>query len=214
MLPKRKRLGRVDGVEIFRVDGHRIRDLVDVEFTNGHTHLTRRYVPAGEIWLDREAPGSGEWTFWAAHQVAELRAMERGVPYLEALRAGNRAERAARRAAGLPGPSDRPRVRPKLRRRQLRRVAGKTVWLVDGRLVRSAFDLNFTLGGHHRRYRFIPRHEVWIDDAVSAAERPAILHHELIEIVAMERGLSYDDGHALASRAERRFRAEARRGVM
>ncbi len=205
----RKLLERREGVEIWRVDGHRIRDEVDVEFTNGHHHLTRAYVPPGEIWLDREAPGSGEWAYWAVHQLAQRAAMMRGVPYLRALTIANRAERLARRAAGEPGPEERASVRARLRRRSLGVAAGKQVWLVDGSALRSAFYQDFTLGGHNLRYRFIPRHEVWIDDAVAPAERPAILHHELVEIGHMERGMSYDLAHARASRAERRFRAES-----
>src|SRR5436190_1426179 len=102
---RRKLLGRDSGVSIWRVDGHAIRDRLDVDFTNGHHHYTRKYVPEKEIWLDREAPGSEEWPFWAVHQLAERAAMAAGRPYLSALRIGNRAERAERRGAGIePGP--------------------------------------------------------------------------------------------------------------
>src|SRR6266568_7187337 len=55
--PYRRLLGRMDGLGIWRVDGHQVRDGWDVEFTNGHHHFTRGYIPPGEIWLDREAPG-------------------------------------------------------------------------------------------------------------------------------------------------------------
>jgi hypothetical protein len=82
---------------------------------------------------------------------------------------------------------------------------------VDGCRVRTSFCLDFTLGGHGFRYRFIPRREVWIDDAVAPLERPAVLHHELVEVAHMLRGKRYDEAHALASRAEVRFRrAQAR----
>jgi hypothetical protein len=198
----RKLLDRADGVDIWRVDGHRVRDEIDVEFTNGHHHFTRRYIPPHEIWLDREAPGSGEWVFWAVHQLAQRWAMSRGADYLRALRIGNRAERDARRAAGEVVDGSR------VRRRPLGSVDGRRIWLVDGHASRSAFDQDFTLGGHGLRYRFLPRDEVWIDDAVAPAERPAILHHELVEIRHMEAGMSYADAHARASRAERRFRRE------
>src|SRR5688500_8137031 len=158
--PHRKLLAREDGLGIWRVDGHRVRDRLDVDFTNGAHAYTRRYVPEDEIWLDREAPGSGEWTFWAAHQLAERAAMARGVPYLRALAAGNRADRAARRAAGIE--EDR-----RVRLGRLGRAAEHEVWLVDGAQVRATRGVNCTLGGHRLRYRFIPRREIWVDDAVA-----------------------------------------------
>jgi hypothetical protein len=210
----RKLLDRVDDVEIWRVDGHRVRDELDVEFTNGHHHFTRRYVPLNEIWIDREAPGTREWVFWARHQLAERAAMARGAPYLRALAIGHRAERAERRAAGEPGPSDRPRVKATLARRAIGHAGGRKLLVVDGCAVRSAFYQDFTLGGHALRYRFIPRAEVWIDDAVAPAERPAIVHHELVEIERMEGGLGYAQAHARASRAERRFREQSPRPRM
>jgi hypothetical protein len=202
--PYRRLLARTEGVEIWRVDGRRVRDELDVDFTNGAHGFVRRYVPKNEIWLDRDAPGSGEWVYWAVHQLVERAQMARGAPYLTALRRANRAERAERRAAG-----ERPVRSAAVRLRTLGEAAGRTVWLVDGRLVRTSMNLDFTLGGHHLRYRFIPRREIWIDDAVAAAERPAILHHEAIEIGHMLRGKRYDEAHALASRAEARFRRAA-----
>jgi hypothetical protein len=200
---RRKLLARRDGLAIWRVDGHAIRDQLDVDFTNGHHHLTRRYVPAGEVWLDRCAPRADETPFWIVHQLVERAAMLAGVAYLAALTRANRAEKAARRAAlGELG-----RGRDLVRRRRLGEAGGRAVVLVDGRAVRSAFDLNFTLGGHGFRYRFIPRGEIWIDDAVAAGERPAILHHEAVEVDLMAAGLAYPAAHARASRAEVRFRA-------
>jgi hypothetical protein len=200
--PYRKLLARQGQLGIWRVDGHRVRDTIDVEFTNGAHCFTRRYVPEDEIWLDRDAPGSGEWRFWAAQQLVERAAMARGASYLRALAAGNRADRAARVQAAAERP---------LRRRRLGRASDHAIWLVDGAQVRAAREINFTLGGHRLRYRFIPSGEIWIDDAVAPAERPAIVHHEAIEIAHMQRGLRYDEAHALASRAELRFRRGARR---
>jgi hypothetical protein len=48
---------------------------------------------------------------------------------------------------------------------------------------------------------------VWIDDAVAPAERPAVLHHELVELELMAtRGMGYHAAHARASAAEIEFR--------
>jgi len=199
-------LGRRDGLALWRVDGHGIRDALDVEFTNGHSHLTRRYIPEDEIWIDRSAPRADESRFWIIHQIVERAALASGVPYLTALQRANRAEMAARRQAlGVL-----PRRRAHMRRKSLGKVGDRTIILVDGRAVRSAFDVNFTLGGHGFRYRFIPRSEIWIDDAVAPAERPAILTHEAVEVDLMADGMTYDDAHARASRAESRYRRGVR----
>ena len=56
-----------------------------------------------------------------------------------------------------------------------------SVWIVNGRLVRSVFDIDFTAGGHDHVYEFVPRGEVWIDDAIVEKERGFVLLHELHE---------------------------------
>jgi len=35
-----------------------------------------------------------------------------------------------------------------------------SVWIIDGRLVRSVFDVDFTEGGHDYVYEFVPQNEV------------------------------------------------------
>jgi hypothetical protein len=195
-------LGRAAGVAIWRVDGHRVRDMIDVEFTNGGHHYSRTYVPPDEIWLDRDAPAAREWPFWALHQLIERAAMAGGASYHSALARANRHERAERRR--LLGAAN-----GRVHRRRLGSAAGRQVWLVDGNAVRTRYFLDFTLGGHGLRYRFVPRREIWIDDAVAPAERPAILHHEVVEVGHMAAGLGYAAAHALASRAETRFRRRA-----
>src|SRR5262245_43587205 len=150
-----KHLGRMDGVDVWRVDGHRIRDRVDVEFTNGHHHFSRDYIPQREIWLDRESPGSGEWAFWARRLLLERHKMSTGVPYLTALLSATHVERLERRRArglGRVAPRD---IAEMVRRHRIGRVGGREVWLVDGRTVRDLAYIDFTLGGHGYRYRFI-----------------------------------------------------------
>ncbi len=209
---RRKHLGRMDGVDLWRVDGHRIRDQVDVEFTNGHHHFSRAYIPVREIWIDREAPGAGEWPFWARRLLIERHKMSTGVPYLSALLSATHVERRERRRArGIAGPVPPGEVREIARRRRVGRTGGREVWLVDGRAVRDLAYVDFTLGGHGYRYRFIPKGEVWIDDAVGPLEREAILHHEAVEVGLMARGMRYAEAHAIASEAEVRFRRAARR---
>jgi hypothetical protein len=77
---------------------------------------------------------------------------------------------------------------------------------VNGRLVRSAFDIEFTEGGHEHVYEYVPRGEVWIDDDIHDDELGFVLFHELHERNAMAKGVDYDTAHEEASRLERHYR--------
>jgi hypothetical protein len=48
-----KKIGGIDGCEIWIVSGVRVRNELDIDFTCGGHHLVYpSYVPAGEIWID------------------------------------------------------------------------------------------------------------------------------------------------------------------
>ena len=218
--PRRKLLARDGGLAVWRVDGHFIRDRLDVDFTNGSHDLVSRFVPANEIWLDREAPaapgesGTGEWPLWLLFQLAHRRRMLAGASYLQALAVAERVERQARRGALGGERVDRGRaaVRAAALRGALGQEGGVRIFLVHGRAVRDRAYVHFTMGGHPRRYRFIPPGEVWIDAAGAPAERAALVHHELVELKLMEEeGLGYHEAHERASAAELRFRRRAGR---
>src|SRR5688500_1335214 len=104
-VPYVRQLERIEGVWVWLVDGHQVRNRIDAEFTNGAHNFTRPHVPIDEIWLDREAAGAGEWRYWAMRQRIERALMAAGQHYLGALRTGARIERDERRLArGIPGP--------------------------------------------------------------------------------------------------------------
>jgi hypothetical protein len=83
---------------------------------------------------------------------------------------------------------------------------GLSVWIVNGRLVRSVFDIDFTAGGHDHVYEFVPANEVWIDDDITEQERGYVLLHELHERNRMAAGWPYSKAHAESSRLEYRCR--------
>src|SRR5262249_7589988 len=114
-----------------------------------------------------------------------------GETYLTSLARANRHERRERRV-GLPKLSL-ALARRAVRKELFGRLDDDEVWIVDGRAVRDHFDPNFTQGGHHWRYRFVPRRQIWIDDAVAARELEYTLVHEAHELHLMRRGMSYDD---------------------
>lgn len=205
--PYVRRLDEAGGVTVWRVDGAWIRDRLDVEFTNGHHHYSRSYVPRDEIWLDREGKDGPEWPFWALRQRIERAMMAAGTRYLAALETASRVEARERRLGRpLVGRPDAETIRAAARIRRLGDLMRREVWLVNGRAVRDLAYVDFTLGGHGYRYRFIPRGEIWIDDAVRPGERASVLHHEGIEVAHMAGGMLYEEAHRLASRAEQRYR--------
>jgi hypothetical protein len=84
---------------------------------------------------------------------------------------------------------------------------GCDVWIVDGAAVRREIYPEFLYGGNGQRYRFIPLHEIWIDNAVAAEEYEYTLAHELREREIMARnGESYDNAHNSALKLERHMR--------
>ncbi len=79
---------------------------------------------------------------------------------------------------------------------------------VDGAKIRNTKDIDFTLGGHHYVYPFIPENEVWIEKTLSRSDFNAVAVHEITERERMKyRGQSYEKAHKSANEAE----AEVRR---
>lgn len=137
--------------------------------------------------------------------------MAHGVPYEEALVKADVEERKERRRSGdvaritqhglaLPdGKQVHERLWKKLDN-------GLSVWIVNGRLVRSVFDIDFTAGGHDYVYEFVPENEVWIDNDIEEAERGYVLLHELHERTLMAKGWTYEKAHADSSHIEYKAR--------
>jgi len=195
-----------EGLDVWVVDGSYIRGHIDEEFTNFGQHYRYKYIPANEFWIDHEAKNN-ERRFFIDHLLTEHRLMAKGMPYEKALEEADRVERKERRLAGdvsrlthrgqqLPQGHDvHERLWKKLEN-------GLTVWIVNGRLVRSVFDIDFTAGGHDYVYEFVPENEVWIDNDVEESERGYVLVHELHERNRMAEGLPYSKAHAESSRLE------------
>jgi hypothetical protein len=196
--------------QVWIVDGAHVRGHIDEEFTNFGQHYRYPYIPQHEFWIDQQAQHD-ERRFFIDHLLVEYALMAKGLPYGEALTKADQAERKERRRAGdlarmtrhgrsLPDPAlAQERLWKKLEN-------GLSVWIVNGRLVRSAFDIDFTAGGHDHVYEFVPANTVWIDDAIEEVERGYVLVHELHERNQMEKGIPYSQAHAESSRLELRCR--------
>lgn len=196
--------------QVWIVDGAYIRGHIDEEFTNFGQHYRYPYIPDLEFWIDQEAEHD-EGKFFIDHLLVEHELMAKGMSYAEALTEADRVERKERRRAGdvrkvtaegqnLPDPS---KVHEQLWKKL---ESGISVWIVNGRLVRSGFDIDFTAGGHDHVYEFVPMGEVWIDDAIEEKERGFVLLHELHERNRMATGMPYSKAHQESSRLEFRCR--------
>jgi hypothetical protein len=192
--------------QVWIVDGAYVRGHIDEEFTNFGQHYRYSYIPDKEFWIDQEAEHD-ERQFFIDHLLTEHELMAKGMAYADALTEADRLERVERRRAGdirkvthggqaLPNPAT---VHERLWKRL---ENGISVWVVNGRLVRSAFDIDFTAGGHDHVYEFVPEGEVWVDDAIEENERGFVLLHELHERNRMEKGMPYSQAHAESSRLE------------
>jgi len=208
--PYIKEVDRRGDLVAWIVDGTYIRTHIDEEFTNFGQHYRFPYIPVNELWIDREAK-EDETEFYIDHLLVEHRLMAKGVSYNDALERADLAERNERRKAGdiksathnnqdLPDPA---KVHDLLWKKLSN---GVSVWFVNGRMVRSVFDIDFTEGGHDHVYEFVPHNEVWIDDDLEEQERGYVLLHELHERNRMAQGWTYDRAHAESSRLEYRCR--------
>ena len=183
-----------------------VRGHLDEEFTNFGQHYRYHYIPEKEFWLDAESK-QDEHKFFIDHLLIEHKLMAKGKSYGDALVAADLEERKERRRAGdvtkathrgqkLPDGQDaHDHLWKKLEN-------GLSVWIVNGRYVRSVFDIDFTAGGHDHVYEFVPTGEVWIDNDITEKERGFVLLHELHERNRMTEAVSYSTAHAESSRLE------------
>lgn len=179
--PYLKKWGIVSGFTVWIVDGNYIRTNLDPEFTNFGQHYVFPRIPQDEFWIDREASPRKEIKYFIDHLLEENRLLRENKKFNYALLKADQLERAERRNSRiykLLGDD----VLKKIRTHQIKKYSKKVnVWIVDGELVRDVFFLDFTEGGHHYRYRFIPKKDVWIDNDISSRERKYVLLHELKE---------------------------------
>ncbi|MFI5253080.1 MAG: hypothetical protein ACHQQQ_11695 [Bacteroidota bacterium] len=207
--PYLKKIGERGDIAIWVVDGTYVRTHLDEEFTNYGQHLVFDCIPEHEFWLDKEAK-EDESKFFIDHLLLEHRLMKKGVPYDDALEAADRLEMKERKKAGdvrkLTKGKNLPDGKNVHERLWKKLESGVSVWIVNGRLVRSVFDDDFTEGGHDYVYEFVPQNEVWIDDDLEEVERPYVLLHELHERNLMAKGFPYSKAHEDSSKIEYRYR--------
>lgn len=91
--------------------------------------------------------------------------------------------------------------------KKIAEVNGIIFGLVDGDDIRDTYDVDFTMGGHHYKYNWIPENLILIEDLSNFEDIFATSIHELFERFLMKyRGLIYDKAHEIANILERRTR--------
>lgn len=171
------------------VDGYKIRNAIDLDFGNIEDSLTCPYIPKNEIWFDRafaKEKNSMLATF------IKKRSLMKKVGY----------EKAKQILRGKMKKVDPNTVKIKL----LEKHGALKIFLVSGRAVREHFDFNFVFGGHDLVYDYVPKNEVWLDDAMLTKERKYVLIHELYERNLMKKGKNYDNAHDYACAREKEER--------
>jgi len=73
----------VHGKKIYFVDGKSVRDLLDVDFFMGSHDLYSKYIPKGEVWIEKDL-NPKEQKLIMLHELTERELMEKGKKYDEA----------------------------------------------------------------------------------------------------------------------------------
>lgn len=104
--PRLRLLGRCRGLNIYLVDGEKIRNTIDIDFTcGGQAMIYPSYVPVGEIWIDN-ALRALDRTATVLHELVELELMLRGWDYDRAHDVASKRERVFRRELQKKPPRD------------------------------------------------------------------------------------------------------------
>jgi len=212
--PYIRKYGQRSSFQVWVVDGEFIRRNLDEEFNNFGQHYRFDFIPEDEFWIEKES-NHDESRFFIDHLMVEYNLMKKGVSYNKALAAAEKVEKKERHRASymrngkhkFPGLGrSRPDPMSVHERLWKKLESGLRVYIVNGKKVRDHFDIEFTEGGHHEVYDYVPGGELWIDDAIQAQERPFILLHEMHELKLMEKGVSYDKAHEECSSLEEYYR--------
>jgi hypothetical protein len=196
--PYIKKFSTVSKFVVWLVDGEYIRKNIDEEFTNYGQHYRFKFIPKKEFWIDKERV-LGEEKYYIDSMLVMTRLLSKGVSHAEAVRKADAIERRERSKSKLIRKEikikkQKDEVLKIIHKRLLRKLSNDNlrIWIVNGKLVRDLFFIDFVEGGHGYVYPFIPKNEIWIEEDVEHKEIKFILLHELHERNLMAKGWCYD----------------------
>jgi hypothetical protein len=195
------------GFKVWIIDGEYVRSHLDREFTNYGQHYRFNFIPKNELWIDKQKV-PGEENFYIINMLVENRLMAKGIDYGEAVDKANAVERKERMKEYLirKGIEKKQKIKEtaeSVHKKLLKKYSRKLkVWIVDGRMVRDLFFIDFTEGGHDKVYPFIPTGEIWLDDDLTLREIKFVLLHEVHERNLMNLKEEYHTAHEASSEIE------------
>lgn len=197
---KIEKIGKRGDIEIWLVDGTKIRNELDIEFTNFGQKFYQDEIPENEFWIDKEA-SPDERKFFIDRLLIERKLIDKGLEWDEIKDIASAKESAEREKRLKQRTKTKENLTVEVEIEKIRKELlgetknGLSIWLADGNLIRSLLMVNFTEGGHHLVYDFVPENDVWIDNDMFKEEIPFVILHELYERDLMSKGSLYDDAH-------------------
>ncbi len=197
--PYIKKLKTENGIDFWQVDGFYIRGHIEEEFTNCADNHIFKFIPKNEVWIDKEY-GKKEWKYYSKFFLAKKKYLSKGKSYKKAIVLGDKIEQIERNKSKTIQNIKKLSKKEIIKRIHIKQIKNYSntnlkVWIVDGFLVRSLFFLDFTHGGHEYVYDFIPKNEIWIDNAISKKDIIYVLIHEANERKLMKKGMKYNEAH-------------------
>ena len=209
--------GKRDNLDIWIVDGYKVRHKIYKEFLYGGNDQRYCFNPPGEIWIDH-AVSCEEFELTLAHELNERHLMAKfGWTYDKAHDSSLAVELVMRRvsdsicrsheaALNAVSPTDWsnrkeiPSLPDSIRLKGIYRVKvgvidNVSIWIVDGYMVRKNVFPDFGFSGNDLVYHFIPPKEIWIDGQISCEEMEYSVAAELTERRLMQQGTSYSDAY-------------------
>lgn len=196
---------KINNYNVWLVNAEYIRKNLDEDFVEFDQPQRKKYIPKNEFWIDKETYPS-ERHFFIYRLLIEERLMSKGMPYEKSSVIAERAEVRERLKSSFLkklktlSKNHKEIVINKIHKRKLKiKSKNISVWLVNGKIIRSIFYSDYAEGGHDKVYHFIPKNEVWLEDTLPKSELGFILLHELHERHLMSLGLSYKKAHHSAT---------------
>jgi hypothetical protein len=78
-----KKIGKRADLDIWVVDGGKVRSFIDIDFTTGGHGIRYLYIPMNEIWID-SATDNNEIDLTILHEITEFNLMKKGTNYNDA----------------------------------------------------------------------------------------------------------------------------------
>lgn len=169
------------------VDGFKIRNTIDIDFSVIGDHSIYPHIKPWELWFDKSF-------------------IKEKAFFLELFK--NRKILSKKYGYEKAKEMLRPKVKKaiKVEKKLIKSDKKFKLYLINGAKIRQNLDPNFCFGGHRKVYTYIPRWEVWIDNAVQEIERKYVIVHELYELQLMLKGKNYNNAHDFANAAEKEAR--------